>query len=318
MEIQRYNIFINCKSNQRSNGTNEEFNFDLKAPIALTNVNNYFKLKVEMISIPFSFKTINESNNTIQCNTNGGMNVSLTVNIPYGNYDVNTLISLVQTSIRVHANITIIYDKATSTISFTTTSNLAIRIFPCFIMQMLGIYELISIVVNDPYTSEHHVNMCPIQAIMLRSENLRQLQYNVESITMPYDQSDILCRVPITNINAYIHYQDNPLEIRILDKIISTINLYLTDDNSYDTLNLYSLPWTVVISIREIHNEDDHEKLISNVKNDVVQPQQQHEEHNKVELFAKLNMYQNMLTNLTKNTDKITDEITDEITDDQN
>ena len=299
MEIQRYNMFI--KSNQRSNGTNEEFNFNLPYAISLKNINNYFKVKVEQICIPFSFKTINASNNIMTFNTNGNINANTTVYVDHGNYDINSLIKAIYTAFNNHVNLTITYDKITSTVQFSSTSILTIGIYPCFIMSMLGIHEHIGVDINNTYTSQNHVNMCPIQAILLRSTNLRQLQYNVESIAQPFDQSDIICRVAIQNINAYIHYDQNTIEVNILDKTITTINLYLTDDNTYDTLNLYSLPWSCTISIREMQATDMTENLISNIGTDTMQPQQQQHEEDQTELLTQLDLYEQQLQTLVSN-----------------
>ena len=61
--VSEYNFFLN--SYYRQSGTNASPEFILDEAINLKNPNNYFKAFIKSVDIPYSFKTINSSNNTL-------------------------------------------------------------------------------------------------------------------------------------------------------------------------------------------------------------------------------------------------------------
>ena len=112
-EITRYNLFIDSK--QRSNGSNTNFNISLPHPIVLSNPNHYFQVKVENVCIPFSFKVINDTNNTVNISSTGAINTTFVLSVPEGNYSISNLITTFKTLLNTHLSNTcnIIYNSST-------------------------------------------------------------------------------------------------------------------------------------------------------------------------------------------------------------
>ena len=107
-EIARYNIFIN--SSQRTNGTNTDFSLSLTTPLTLHDKNNFFEIKIENVCIPFSFKTINSNNSTINYSSIGAIIHNGFITIPDGNYYINNLL------IEINKQLNIIYNGDLSSI----------------------------------------------------------------------------------------------------------------------------------------------------------------------------------------------------------
>ena len=94
-EIARYNIFIN--SSQRTNGSNTDFSLALTTPLTLHDKNNFFEIKIDNVCIPFSFKTINSNNSTMNISSLGVINSTFQIIIPDGNYNINNLLTEITT-----------------------------------------------------------------------------------------------------------------------------------------------------------------------------------------------------------------------------
>lgn len=254
MEITRYNLFID--SSQRSNGTNTNFNITLPHPIVLNDLSHYFQVKVENVCIPFSFKVVNSSNNTMSVSSTGAIATTFIMTLPEGNYNINNLISTVKALLNANFSNTcnITYDSSTSKATFSTTSISTITLQKCFITRLFGCSDNIVFSNVTPHLSDYHVNVNPIKCLFLRSENLKQPLGSFEMI-VDTSYSDILARIPVDKINTYINYDDSRILVRISDQIISSINIYLTTDQDYNDLNLYGCTWQCTIAIIEKASE---------------------------------------------------------------
>ena len=62
--VKTYNLFLS--SANRSTGTSSNYSVILMKPITLSNPNNWLTCRVGSAEIPYNFKLINQSNNTIQ------------------------------------------------------------------------------------------------------------------------------------------------------------------------------------------------------------------------------------------------------------
>lgn len=305
MEISRYNLFIN--SSQRSSGTNTNFLINLPTPIVLSDYNNYFLVRVEDACIPFSFKIINVSNNTITGYSTGTDTIaSFTLTIPEGNYNVNNLINEIkrQLNLLFSNSVLITYNQSTCLTSFTIQSRATvIHLNTCFIMNMLGAPTTMSFSSLAITTLTNHVNVNPVQCLYIRSDTIKQPAQNTEFI-LDASVSDILCRVPITSFNSYINHNESTISVKILDRIISSLNLYLTTDQSFDSIQLYGLSWSCTISIIEMEKQ-----ISSNVINTLDATDTTEPDTNDVErdtLLSQLDEYQRQLENI-KNGNKPND-----------
>ena len=203
-EIARYNIFIN--SSQRTGGTNTDFTLSLATPLTLHTKNNWFEIKVENVCIPFSFKTINSTNSTLNYTSTGLITITNgQLIIPDGNYNINNLLTEITTRLNIVYNNSIIakYNPSTGNVTFSISSANTITLTSCFILNMLGSTTNIIIPSLSSVTLLNHVNVSPIKCLLIRSDNLKQPISNLECL-IDHSFSDILCRIPITQFNTYI------------------------------------------------------------------------------------------------------------------
>lgn len=103
-----------------SSTTSSDFLFSFSEDVRRIN-----KLRVECISIPYSFYAITSVNNTLVLN-NGATSIS----IPEGNYSVNTIITVLQTALLAAfpaANPSVNWSTTTLKLSITMTSSFTVN-----------------------------------------------------------------------------------------------------------------------------------------------------------------------------------------------
>jgi hypothetical protein len=286
MEVARYNVFIN--SSKRLTGTPTYFNVNLKQPLRLRNSKNYWMAKVESVQIPYSFKVVNATNNTLNITTIRGTTNSTTLTVPTGNYTITTLLSTLQSLLTTWFQTTYSY---VPTFSFTYNSNTqfvtlaitgdatptSIQFFFSgnFIGLMMGFTtnQTISFSPSATTTSTQSVLVNPISYLCLRSDTLIQNQA-YESIVEQDVQSDILCKIPIVDLpRSWIQYEP-PISLQLSNKIIDNIQVYLTNNLTYDLLDLNGLEWSFTISFTEIQGyEHEREDSLESVGQDMMELQ---------------------------------------------
>jgi hypothetical protein len=124
--IRTYNFFINSK--YRSSGTTTDFNLRIPNPIVLSNPSNHFTAKVVSAEIPFSFKSINNSNNQLDVKLiHSGITYNGTITIPKGNYNALSLLTELETQLNaffllhhspINYTFTFTYDRNTGKNTF--------------------------------------------------------------------------------------------------------------------------------------------------------------------------------------------------------
>ena len=67
--------------------------------------------------------------------------------------------------------------------------------------------------------------------------------------------SDILLRVPVNSYyNTWLMYENGTFEVRLNNKTIDDISLYLTT-LTYDNVNLNGVNWKILLQITEIESQ---------------------------------------------------------------
>lgn len=268
MEVARYNIFIN--SSKRITGTPSYFNVNLKQPLRLKNSKNYWMAKVQSVQIPFSFKTVNPTNNSLVITTTRGSTNTTTLTIPTGNYTITSLLLTMEVLIKNYFQTTysytptfaFVYNSNTQFVSLgisgdLTPTTITFQFANNFIGQMMGFTtnQTIGFSPTLVATSTQSVLVNPISYICLRSDTLIQNQA-YESIVEKDVQSDILCKIPIVDLpRSWIQYEP-PISLQITNRIIDNIQVYLTNNLSYDLLDLNGLEWSFTISFIEMVGVD--------------------------------------------------------------
>jgi len=255
--INQYNLYFN--TNYRNSSTVDYPFFNLVKPISLASSNNYFEIALTSASIPFAWYILRSPDTTIYYKLDSG--ATLSTSIPAGSYNINALLSLLQTkfnSLSLGSTFTFTFDRNTQYATFSMTGS--ITTFTIFfstnklLCKILGFQENLIITSSTPAVSKQQVNCSPIRNVYFRCDNLAMTN-NFESVGTVNLQSDIIEIIPITtNINSYILYNPSNLNYnRINNNVISNLSIYISDDESAfgDSVPLL-LNWSFSIRIREI------------------------------------------------------------------
>ena len=200
---------------------------DCEYNLPLIEIPDGFHIYLSVVSclIPYSFYNININNNVLQYSFDGINLITLT--IPIGNYNVNSLLSALKTNIS--SAFTITYDNIKNKFTFTHTTNDFMFMSSSTCLQILGFNNNITILSTSlSLTSVNCVNVYNIRSIQVNS-NL--ITYNINKVQK--NNFCILCSVPITctpfSLIEYINRTNFKTNL-FLNKI-SNIKIKLTDDN---------------------------------------------------------------------------------------
>jgi hypothetical protein len=258
-------------SKQRQSGTTDDFMISLKQPLTLVNSNNYFKVRLQQAVIPHNIKQINPLNSTLEYTfTRDTTNYNGSIVLTTGNYNILTLndelknklfASIVALS-SLLPDLTFTYDKTTGLDTFKISgsdgvptsvnlkfgSNVALGKFFGFIDNAIFSYNDSN--VSTTITSTQNVNVNQSNSIYVRSSTLAQRQ-SYENILEKDVYSDILAQIGITVLpGSFIFYDGNESPIDLYNNVIDSINIYLSDNNSY-ALSLNGLDWSCVLTFEE-------------------------------------------------------------------
>jgi hypothetical protein len=268
--VKTSNVFLS--SANRTSGTSSNYNIQLVKPIILSDPNNYFSIRLGSAEIPYVFNLINDSNNTITYSiTRNAITRTSSFIVASGNYNVLSLLAEVTRSLGASIlaltgwdpsslfNFTYVRATGLATLSIKPVDSISTSITinnnsPIF-MKCLGFVSAITFGYTSPSsvtsdTSDQQVNLLQNTAIYIRSENLIQ-SVNYENIVKS-EMSDILAKVQ-TNVNPMsmiLWSNQSDLEIKIDNRSIDFINLYVGDSTQYN-LSLGNLDWTCRITINE-------------------------------------------------------------------
>lgn len=258
-------------SKQRQSGTTDDFVISLKQPLTLVNTNNIFKVRLQQAVIPHNIKQINSLNSTLTYTiTRNTTNYNGTLTLTTGNYNIltlndelkNKLIASVLALTGITLNLTFSYDKTTgldtfkvsgidstpTTVNLKFGSNIALGKFFGFIDNAIFSYNGSN--VSTSVTSTQNVNVNQSNSIYVRSSTLAQRQ-SYENILEKDVYSDILAQIGISVLpGSFIFYDGNDSPIDLYNKVIDSINIYLSDNNSY-ALSLNGLDWSCVLTFEE-------------------------------------------------------------------
>jgi len=274
MILTEYNLFLS--SANRTAGTSDNFRLQLQRPIALKSPNHWFVCRVGSVEVPYVFKLLNNTNNSInfQCVRNGVVTNGTFVITP-GNYNISNLLTEVSAQLKASiktltgytAPFEFTYDRSSGHAMFSIvgTDSIATTITignnsPVF-LKCVGFTNSFSFGYATPSVrtnreSTQNVNVYQNPAIYVRSDSLIQTQ-NVEALVGTQSEpSDILAKIQV-NVQPQTMIQwINPtdLKLEINNKIIDEISLYLGSSTSY-SLDLGNLDWALRLTLEE-HTED--------------------------------------------------------------
>lgn len=265
-----YHLYLS--SAYRTSGTTQNYTMNLKKPITLQNPNNYFSLRVGSAEIPYVFKLLNSTNNTITFTIvrSGTFNGSFVISP--GNYSILTLLTEFKNKLFASINTltgwngtslaSFIYNRSTGKVALTVvgTDSIATTITisansPVF-LRCLGFSSSFSFGYTSPSVratveSTQNVNVSQNTSVLIRSNSFNQ-SHSYEAVIAPNSLTDVIAKVPINaQPQSYLLWTNIvDLENTINNRLIDTVNLYL-GDNQRSELDLGGLDWTCRLTIKE-------------------------------------------------------------------
>ena len=224
-----YNIFINS-ANRSSLEKTYDFNLFFDNDELIVNPNEGVNVSVVSFSLLNSMYNVNQytSNNTFTLQ-NITLSSNTTITIPYGNYNVYTLQS--QLNILLSGYITISYNIATNTYTYTNTSIYSLNIIPLNCNKLLGLSSTTSI--SSSGTNSGYVNMVNYQQIILRCPTLVFENNSMDNIQ---DKNNFIA---VSDILYWANKQDvEPFKmINYKNEDCGTLYSYNVVNRSFSTLN---------------------------------------------------------------------------------
>ena len=224
-----YNIFINSTNRNLIEKT-YDFNLFFDNDELMVNYNEGVNVSVVSFSLLNSMYNVNQytSNNnfTLQNNT---LSTNTTITIPYGNYNVYTLQNQLNTLLSGY--ITIAYNVATNTYTYTNTSLFSLSIIPQNCYKLLGLSTTTSI--SSLGTNSSYVNMVNYQQVILRCPTLVFENNSMDNIQ---DKNNFIA---VSDILYWVNKQDvEPFKmINYKNEDCGTLYSYNVINRSFSTLN---------------------------------------------------------------------------------
>lgn len=271
-EIARYMFHVS--SDKRSSGTATDLTLALANTVSLKSKKGRFMVVVHTSNVPFSFYQLSSDINTLQCVfVNSGQQKTANIQLATGNYTTisvlaelsSKLISEAQISSGSYVGFTPVlnftYSQTTSKSTFTYTGPANTYIQMNFASNTnLGIFFGLSantpISQAGPVTSTKVAVANPVNYLLIRSGNLQQI-YNREYVVETDVFSDILHRIPVgTQQNTWIQHQGDSDPVFISNNLITSINIYLTTNLTYNPIDLQGIGWAISFSLVEMEVPD--------------------------------------------------------------
>jgi len=272
--IRSYTLFLNTR--QANTGNSDNCTFLFTTPIVLTNSSNRFLISTPMIELPYSFSQVNTTNYNLPysyTDTNGfghSFN-STTMNIPIGNYNINALqnqliVSLLAdillnlpSSTLSAANFVFSYNAQTGSTTMGMTGlaytvSITLKFSLSYVLGIMNGFPQVNQTFGTAITltSPNKVMVNPITSVYIRSDSLK-FQNNYEAIVQSYQNSDVVAKVPVTNLPNSIIYFRNEQKSMISNKFIPSLNLYVSDNLSTSyTLSMQGVNYGICIQLDEV------------------------------------------------------------------
>jgi hypothetical protein len=198
-------------------------------------------LSVDSVQIPISYYNVDYYNNTLVYSVNSGP--ILTVTIPDGNYNVNTLRSYLQS---VMTGFTITYESLTNKYIFTNTNNFIFYSTSlCF--EVIGFTEDINhSSTSNILKSDNVINFYTIRNILVQSDNV--ITNNINNY-IP-NVASIIATIPVGGVNSILSYSNFSNIKNSISSIhnFSRLHIKLTDQDG-DILDLNGCHWSILLTI---------------------------------------------------------------------
>jgi len=255
--IKTYQLFLNTRSADQ--GTSSNCTFVINPPITVSHSNNRFMMGVKMCELPYSFNQLNSDWTTLTINYAG---TPKTLTLTVGNYNALQLATELITQIvasglgLLSTNFNITYDSTRGKFSFqmvSTGANVMTLNFASNVVlgTMFGCPTNISFT-TTAVISTNKINVNPVTSVFIRSNSIKT-GAAFEAINAPYKTSNIIAKIPVPLLpNSIIYFRNDFSTELITNQSIDTLNLYLTDNLSNNTLDLGGVNYGLMVILEEV------------------------------------------------------------------
>ena len=225
--------------------------FSLQESILIPRGYKNILLTIDDAQIPISFYSINKNNNTIIISINGSLT---NIVIPDGNYDADSLGSLLESSINLidsNFQVAIVYNPNLNKFLFTPTTiynSVTIR-FPVYSYIVWGFSNATtSYSLNSALISPAHVDLAGSRFLFVQTPTFGT--YNINSKTGTTNQ--IMCKIPVTRdfleIEQYRNITNFANKISIHALHISVIEVVILDEY-LQPVDFNGAHWSMTMSL---------------------------------------------------------------------
>ena len=230
-------IYLNSKTARQNSETSNCY-FDI--PNIDIDSSEQVYIGVRNSTIPYSWYNVNSNNNIVNFMLN---NISISVTLTEGNYNVNTL----GVEFFNQTGITISYQKSTNKYLFShLTSDFTIY-KTSTALELFGLTEVINHhSFNKNIISDIGINLFTVRQIYVTSDNF--ILNNINAST--HSNANILCSIQVTgNPNSITHYENTTAKhlIHHLNNI-SNLHIKLTDQDG-NRLHLNGVHWSMTLQL---------------------------------------------------------------------
>ena len=211
--------------------------WSLNTPIVLNNTSNKMLCSVESASIPLSYYTVNDTNNSFSFNGIAGQ-------LPSGNYNANNIatelnkIAPFTVSFNTFNSKFVLYGVISATYTIDDIPN--------------SIYNLLGLVPDTTFTSKHTApNVCNLIYTSGIYISLNNVENNNVDTFSSHQSSTALLRIPVAQpTNTYLQYFNNIGFKNLLStQVLNQIDISLLDDNRQVLELTSNVNWTLVLRI---------------------------------------------------------------------
>ena len=249
-------IFLSSTENANVIKKNSTYNskIDFKLPRLVNRYNKnilYNTIKLTHAEIPYSFYTINESNNKLYYK-NLNTNETFIKTIPKGNYNGNTLITAI-VNLFLPTAVSLTLDNSTGVFTFSSSIQFQFLTGANSINKILGLGQNMNYITqfnNGQYSLvfPYSLNILGSKCIFVKATNLVLENLN----TKTQDRSTIKS-IPI-NVSPFglIMYNNiENIETIIKNKQVDNLEIELLDDDN-NLINFENQEWSITLEIKSV------------------------------------------------------------------
>ena len=255
--IKTYQLYLNTKSADQ--GSSSNCTFIINPPLVVSHTNNRFLMGVKMAEVPYSFNQLNSEWVNLSISYNGN---PANITFVQGNYNANQLSTELITQIvasglgLLSTNFNITYDATRAKYTFqmvgTGTNPMVLNFGSNAVLgTMFGMPTNLTFT-TTAVTSTNKINVNPVTSIYIRSTTIKT-SATYEEINTPFKTSNILAKIPVPLLpNSIIYFRNDFSTELIANQTIDTINLFVTDNLSNNTLDMSGVNYGVMLIVEEV------------------------------------------------------------------